>query len=57
VALFDYRVTYVLEGRVEVIKAVSSISDSGTWTMFFDGNGIKTQIRTAAIDRIDRADE
>jgi hypothetical protein len=56
VALFDYRVTYVLEGRVEVIKAVSSYSDNRTWTIFIDGSGVKTQIRTAEIERIDRDD-
>jgi hypothetical protein len=56
VALVDYRVTYVLEGRVEVIKAVSSYSDNGTWTIFIDGSGVKTQIRTAEIERIDRDD-
>jgi hypothetical protein len=56
VALVKYRVTYILEGAVEVIEA-GSVSDDGTWTVFADGNGIKTQIRTAEIKRIDRIDE
>lgn len=51
-----YRVTYLGDGGVEVIEA-ASYSSNDMWTMFTDGNGIKSQIRTSKIERIDRDDQ